>query len=385
MGSPARFLASRNTFWRSLIFAVLLLSIILITVRPSYDHVSRIQQSLPSLKMNSHIELDCGANSTHLKELKEKYGLDDKIQYAKRYIRYIRQPIERASMTKVNQELFPDPFDTIDITNPPLHGSCEAPLEVPVTNSAYPETVDASPLLFGISTTYKRLTDPKISPMKEWSHWLTDGKGKSNGAGLVLLLIGASDSELEKAEKMLRSLGIDAKVSHIDEDMPMAERYLTIIPTLYNSASRIDRKWLIACDDDTFFPSLHALLAKLSTYDHNQDLYIGTLSEDVNNIARHGSQAFGGAGVFFSVPLAAKVTALYPQCRTEEKIKEADSGWGPQGDILLRKCIYEHTEVRLTMLRELHQLDLYGDPSGFYESGLHMYSLHHYKGGMWHR
>jgi hypothetical protein len=36
------------------------------------------------------------------------------------------------------------------------------------------------------------------------------------------------------------------------------------------------------------------------------------------------------------------------------------------------------------MMPELHQLDVTGDPSGFYESGISPLSLHHFKGGMWH-
>jgi hypothetical protein len=32
----------------------------------------------------------------------------------------------------------------------------------------------------------------------------------------------------------------------------------------------------------------------------------------------------------------------------------------------------------------LWQLDLFGDPSGFYESGIAPLSLHHYRGGGWH-
>jgi len=88
--------------------------------------------------------------------------------------------------------------------------------------------------------------------------------------------------------------------------------------------------------------------------------------------------------VFFSIPLAAQITNYFPQCSTKQKLHEANSGWGSQGDILLRNCIYENTEVRLTIVRDLWQLDILGDPSGFYESGLKPLSLHHFKGGMWH-
>lgn len=139
------------------------------------------------------------------------------------------------------------------------------------------------------------------------------------------------------------------------------------------------------CDDDTFFPNMDALIKKMATYDANEDLYIGKLSEDAGSLARHGSQAYGGAGVFFSIPLAATITDLFHQCSTKKKVEEANSGWGSQGDILLRKCVYENTEVRLTVLHDIWQLDIVGDPSGFYESGIRPLSLHHFKGGMWHK
>lgn len=383
----ARPMSLRSPVTRALLLALFLIALLTILVQPS-EHVQRLQQHLPSLPTlkaaPAPFTPTCEMNSTDLLALQERYGFDDTIQYAKRYVQYRPQDIERSSMTKVKGELLPDSFETIDVHSPPAVAACAAPLELPVPLPRFPETVDASDFLFGISTTYKRLTDAKIGPVQEWSHWLTDGNGKSNGAGLVLLLVDATDAEIDHASKMIRKLGIDVKVHHSDSTVAMAERYLSLLPTLYNHPTRNDRKWLVMCDDDTFFPYMHALIDKFATYDHTNDLYIGTLSEDINNVQRHGSQAFGGAGVFFSVPLAAKVTALFPECRTADKLAEANSGWGPQGDILIRKCIYEHTDVRLTMLHDLWQLDLYGDPSGFYESGLKPLSLHHYKGGMWH-
>jgi Protein of unknown function, DUF604 len=282
-------------------------------------------------------------------------------------------------------DLFPRGFDEVDIRNPPRKTTCLEPIDVPVSRSLSPNTVNASDLLFGISTTYKRLTDEEISPAHEWAHWLTDGHGKSNGAGLVLHLIDATADELEEARQTMTSMGIDVKVYASDSSIEMAKRYLSLLPSLLHDTSRPNRKFLVMCDDDTFYPSMHSLLHKLSQYDHTTDLYIGTLSEDINNIQRHGSQAFGGAGVFFSIPLAEKVGEKFDECSTIEKIEQSNSGWGPQGDILLRKCIYENTETTLTLLRELHQLDIQGDPAGFYEAGLAPLSLHHFKGGMWHK
>jgi hypothetical protein len=289
----SRFFNLRNPFFRALLLAILILTIISVSsVRPSAEHLEQLQQHLPNMPKlaQSPIKPDCSINSTHLLTLQEKFDFDDRLQYAKRYIRYKPQAIERPSITKLNQELFPNNMEMIEIHNPPHLSTCPEPLEVPVARSPYPETVDASDLLFGISTTWKRLSDPEIGSMQEWSHWLTNGKGKSNGAGLVLLLVDATDQEIEAASKQLHALGIDAKVQHSDSNTIMAERYLSLLPTLYNHPSRTNRKWLVMCDDDTFFPYMHSLLAKLATYNHEQDLYVGTLSEDVNNVQRHGSQ-----------------------------------------------------------------------------------------------
>ena len=320
-----------------------------------------------------------------LQALQQNYELGDIIEYGRRYVRFNRQDITRKSITKVDAELFPKGFDEIDIRNPPLATTCLKPFEVNVSRSSRPDTVNASDLLFGISTTYGRLTDPVTSPIKEWAHWLTDGSGKSNGAGLILRLVDASPEELDEAALQMKAVGIDVKVYAADSSIEMAKRYLSLLPDLYNDDSRERRKYLAMGDDDTFYPSMQALLDRLSEFDHTVDLYLGALSEDINNVQRHGSQAFGGAGVFFSVPLAGKIANHFEECSTQEKIDQSNTGWGPQGDVLLRRCLFEHSEVTLTMIRELHQLDIMGDPAGFYEAGLQPLSLHHFKGGIWHR
>ncbi|KAG0645978.1 hypothetical protein D0Z07_7704 [Hyphodiscus hymeniophilus] len=386
MTSNPKILNPRSPFARVVLLTAFCLVFLIVTLRSTTDHVRRITNQLDHVQNVQELSVapDCSMNTTHLQSLQHKYGLTDRIEYGRRYVRFHRQDIQRKGLTTVNEDLFPTAFDAIDIQNPPSTTTCLKPLEVAVPRSPYPRTVDASDLLFGISTTYGRLIDPRTSPLKEWAHWLTDGRGNSNGAGLILRLVDASESELEDTRRTMGSMGIDVKVYLSNSATHMAQRYLSLLPALYNDPSRKHRKWLAMCDDDTFFPSMHALLDRLSTFDHHSDLYIGTLSEDINNIQRHGSQAFGGAGVFFSLHTASVITKLHDSCSTDQKLQESNTGWGPQGDILLRKCIYENTEIRLTMLRDLHQLDLQGDPSGFYEAGLAPLSLHHFKGGSWH-
>jgi hypothetical protein len=396
LSSQTKLFHPRNTFMRMVFLSVFCLIAIALTLRPpSAEHIHKFKQQLGYDKQQAaqnakatpegtvHLPPDCSFNDTHIQRLQMRYDLTDKIEYARRQIRYVPQDIQRKTLTKIDDDLFPEDFDDVDLRHPPSDISCLKEMELPVRKSPLPGTADARDFLFGVSTTYKRLTDPKTSPMLEWAHWLTDGNGKSNGGGLILRLVDAADDQLEEARKRISSLGIDVKVYHSDSSIEMAQRYLSLLPTLYNDSSRKNRKWLVMCDDDTFFPSMNALVQRFSEYNYKSDLYIGTFSEDISNIKRHGSQAFGGAGVFFSIHLAGVITDIYDDCITPKKIKESDTGWGPQGDILLRKCIYEHTEIRLTLLRDLHQLDIVGDPAGFYESGVAPLSLHHFKGGIW--
>ena len=396
LSSPPKCFHPRNTFMRLVVLSIFCTVGVLLTLRPAttehihkfkhqlgYEKQQQVQDARTDKEVHVHQPPDCSLNHTHLQNLQMRYDLTDKIEYARRQLRYVPQDIQRKSVTKIDDDLFPEDFNDIDLKHPVSDITCLKEMELPVPKSPFPGTTDARDFLFGVSTTYKRLTDSKTSPMLEWAHWLTDGHGKSNGGGLILRLVDASDEQLEEATKRISSLGIDVKVYHSDSSIEMAQRYLSLLPTLYNDSSRKNRKWLVMCDDDTFFPSMRALVDRFAEYNHKSDLYIGTFSEDISNIQRHGSQAFGGAGVFFSVHMAGVVTDLYDDCITPQKIKEADTGWGPQGDILLRKCIYEHTEIRLTLLRDLHQLDIVGDPAGFYESGIAPLSLHHFKGGIW--
>jgi hypothetical protein len=334
--------------------------------------------------------MSCDIDNEHLRSVKDRYGLDEKFQYLKRYVRFTRtEGLKRKSMNKVPGNLLEGSFKTVDVNTKYGPEQCGTPLEVEVPHSGLPSTVNASDFMFGVSTTYKRFMDPNTTPINEWIFWLTDSHfngngGHSNGGKLLLMLLDASDEELQEVANLLGDVGIDVDVYHSDSSVEMAVRYLTLVPTLYTHADAHKKKWLVTCDDDTFFPNMHALIRKFEQYDHTREMYIGTLSEDVGAIERHGSQAFGGAGVFLSLPMAEKLTKLYRECISEQKILESNSGWGPQGDILMRKCIYENTETRLTNLWDLWQLDFYGDPAGFYEWGIQPLSVHHYRGGGWH-
>ncbi|OAQ58879.1 glycosyltransferase family 31 protein [Pochonia chlamydosporia 170] len=336
--------------------------------------------------ISSNFNINCSVDIPHLQKIRQKYNLDERFQYMKRYVRFTRtEGLERKRMTKISHNLLNGAFKTVDMNKQYGQDACENPLEVQVPASGLPSAVNASDFMFGVSTTFKRFMDSETTPINEWIYWLTDSRGHSNGGKLVLMLLDASDDELQEVANLLGDVGIDVDVYHSDSSLEMAVRYLSLVPTLYTHPDAKKKKWLVTCDDDTFFPSMHELIDKMGKYDHTREMYIGTLSEDTGAIERHGSQAFGGGGVFLSVPLAEKLTELFGSCTTEQKVLESNSGWGPQGDIILRKCIYENTDTRLTTFWDLWQLDIFGHPAGFYEWGIKPLSLHHYRGGGWHK
>lgn len=321
-------------------------------------------------------------DASHLADIKRRYAIEDQLDYYVRTVSFRRnQALGRKGMTVIPQAFLDPDMTPVDITNQHDGGAVDAggsgPIQVEVPVSGLPSTVDASQFLFGISTTFERLHESSSEVIADWKYWLTDGRGATNGAKLFLQLSDVSEDELRDTRKLLRDAGIDANVDH-SGDEHMAVRYINLVPHLYRQADSQGKKWLVLCDDDTFFPSMHGLVESLDSFDHSRELYIGTLSEDVAAVERHGSQAFGGAGVFLSMPMAKRITESISSCAS--KVEEA--GW--QGDKLLRNCIYENSSSRLVLLPELWQLDFRGDPSGFYEWGHKPLSLHHYRGGGWH-
>ncbi|KAH7310759.1 hypothetical protein B0I35DRAFT_439649 [Stachybotrys elegans] len=335
--------------------------------------------------------LDCKIDAQKLSDIKARYEMGDQIEYLKRYVQFTRTPIARHSYTRLDQKLLPgsaaqDGFRVLDLSTMESHDEkCEDPLQVSVPESKFPADADLSDFLFAISTTFDRLRDP--TTIREWAYWLTDGHGRSNGGKLLLRLRDAAESELTDTARRLDELGIDAEVSGWGSahNQEMAVSYVGQVPFMFSHASSSERKWFVLCDDDTFFTAASALAARFKEFDHTKPLYIGTLSEDMVAVRTHGSQAFGGGGVFLSRPLVKTIFSVYESCVTPEKVQESNSGWGAQGDILLRKCIYENTDIRLTHLPQLWQLDLAGDATGFYESGIKPFSVHHFKSGeLWH-
>lgn len=122
-------------------------------------------------------------------------------------------------------------------------------------------------------------------------------------------------------------------------------------------------KCLIAIDDDTFIPSMPELLKALRPYDPTQRHYRDALSENALQVKKNAYMTFGGAGVIFSEPLLEAMQLNFDSCK-ELALTIAE------GDILLDKCVHISTNTTLELLNGLHQLEFFGDVSGWYKAGI---------------
>jgi hypothetical protein len=302
------------------------------------------------------------------------------IRYAHRDI--IVKPIpglKRASFSKVDAPLFPD-FQTIDLTKDSTVElrHCESPLALEVP--AYvKDSGDASHVIFGISTTLKRLDDS----IPQLLRWLPNTHAKL----LVIVIeseqvgeaegvehkdaIAADASQKEDLQSKMRTLGMDVTlVEPLGLQDMFSLKYFSLIKIMYDNRNG-NTEWISLLDDDTFIPSMPAVLSMLKKYDAKKQHYIGGLSEDWWSVTHYGMMGFGGAGVFLSIALGEAMTNNYQLC--------TDTSWANAGDIRVLECIYQVTETKLTNERGLHQVDIHGDISGLYESGSMPLSLHHWK------
>ncbi|KAF4633394.1 hypothetical protein G7Y89_g4728 [Cudoniella acicularis] len=352
--------------WLAVVFVVLVF----------YFHPDFSGSSFTSSSSPFGGELDTTA---WVKQVLQLHSIGPKITYAARTIQYIPDAKERLPISEIDHDLFPDKFQEITTMS---KGALPVgkTLHVHVKQLSRPDDVDASSLIFGVSTTFDRFNDDRTGPINEWVRWLTDGKGRSNGAGLILALYNTTQTEIDHAGERLAAAGINATVVPSNPSLDMPGRYVDLVQMLYNHPTRKQRKYFALVDDDTFFPCMSELLRTLFQYDYKKPYYIGTFTERVDwMLSNHAPMAYGGGGIFLTAPVAREIVKL--PCLQKDDDGTYVMG-GDQGDRLLYNCLHQNTEIALTYLPLLHQLDHYGDPSGFYENGRQPLSLHHYKS--WH-
>jgi hypothetical protein len=286
---------------------------------------------------------------------------------------------KRASITKVAASLFPD-FQTIDLTDDPKIElqHCAKPLVLDVPAFAEAPS-DASHLIFGISTTLRRLDES----IPQLLRWLPGTHAKLFVIVIESERVGATEGQEEtpaikadpkqkdELQSRMRGLGMDATLfDPLALQDIFSEKYFSLVKIMYDNRNE-KTQWVNLVDDDTFFPSMPAVVSMLGRYDPSEQHYIGGLSEDWWSVTKYGMMGFGGAGVFLSVTLAEVLASNYQLCK--------ETSYANAGDIRVMECIHLLTDTKLTSQRNLHQVDLDGDLSGIYESGRLPLSLHHWK------
>lgn len=240
-------------------------------------------------------------------------------------------------------------------------------IEVPSISPSTPDNTHT--LMLGTATFLSRLEES----LPEMAHWLANKDTK-----ILVILRDERPEErqmqtvIDKANDLGIAVFLVADASMTGE----AQSNFGLATHLYTHLSH-DTRWVGIIDDDTFFPSLPRLLEALEPYDPALPWYIGGLTERHLGVSTEGFKAWGGAGIFLSVPLLTLLAQNHDECMSMS---------GTWGDALWRDCIFNITSptVGLTPLKGLNQLDMFGDLSGWYESGFEMtpLSLHHWKS--WH-
>lgn len=215
---------------------------------------------------------------------------------------------------------------------------------------------DASHILFGVATSLERLD----GSLDAFAHW-------AGGTNTRILAVIEPHPDASLVEHRARKLGFTLTI--IQSDAEYLDRYFSLVRAFFQHRDE-NTLWAAFIDDDTFFPSMSNLVSRLGSYDAGKPQYIGGISEDFGQMYNWGYMAYGGAGIFISMPLLDELDRFYDACNAAKVT----------GDRRLARCIYAHTTTKLTWEPGLHQLDLHGDASGFYESGRPLpLSLHHWK------
>ena len=262
--------------------------------------------------------------------------VDGSVMYARQQI--IVKPktdLERQSVTVLDQPLFPKLQEIDWLGNPEARLSgCQDPivLEVPAFER---KPIDASHILFGISTTVERL-DNSIQYLERWI--------ANTGARLYVVVIGPEEKspdaqKMKEVESKMHDLGIKVTIS---EPLSMndvgSQRYFSLTRLMWSNRDD-NTRWITLIDDDTFFPSMPSLLGMLGQYDPRKEWYLGGLSEEWWSVARYGLMAFGGAGVFLSIAMAETIDANYDDCRSR-----SDTGSGDVGTSFFECAPYAPTD-----------------------------------------
>ncbi|BGP56139.1 hypothetical protein JCM8202v2_003750 [Rhodotorula sphaerocarpa] len=251
-----------------------------------------------------------------------------------------------------------------------------------------------SKVMFGMSTPPDRV----LWNLPVWSQWLpkfsnapldTSDPAATSELPLVLVLMPEPNpteaARSREAVEEASTLGMYVEMRPREADR-FETRYFALAEEMWIEAERREQKegvrteWFIFADDDTFYPDFASLTRLLTKYDPDEEWLIGTLSEAQKQVAQWGHIAYGGAGIILSRRVVEKMNAsgVWEGC-----LRKYGASFG--GDAMITHCAADamdrDVKEALTLEPTLHQLDIRGDGTGFFQSGFLFTSIHHW--GSW--
>ncbi|QPG94914.1 hypothetical protein C2857_007295 [Epichloe festucae Fl1] len=329
---------------------------------------------------------DGSPEEEYLERLVDIYGLTNYTKWQAWRILSSEQSLDVEPITDIHADFQPhsDTPKVIDVNNPRASDlRTSRRMELPIHSSPAQNKMHGSGFLFGVSTSYGRIADRDWAILRAWKRWLTNGNGSSNGAGLVLMLDNASSEQLDEIAEVLRDAGIDAHVKSTAKPTSKVRRYYDMIRVLKTygaalAASGQAKQWFGVVDDTIFFPSLTYLRERLSTYNANDQLYIGIPSErsdwqqDGESVTTYG----GGA-----IILSQRVVSLMPKLPCLKLDNPGPSFGAKKWDVVLKKCVKKEAGIDMHVMPAFyspHDVD-YRPHLESHETGMRPLLLHDYQ------
>ena len=253
-------------------------------------------------------------------------------------------------------------FEEVSLADQDILGPevCTPPFVLPLPRPQ--QRINAPHLIFGVATVVDRLR----SSIEQFAHW-----AGFTGVRIFAVIEPCDYGSILDVQSRAAELGINLDIT--TSDLEFTDRYYSLTRVLYeNRDARTE--WAVFVDDDTFILSINAIVAYLAEFDTSKPHYLGGLSENMGHVQGFGIMAYGGGGIFISLPLLAEMDALYDDCSKDHI----------PGDMRIANCINENTNTKFLSNPSIHQLDFRGDASGFFESGRPQpLTIHHWKSWFW--
>ncbi|PNY27864.1 Uncharacterized protein TCAP_02209 [Tolypocladium capitatum] len=352
------FIKGPHVRFRNILITVFLVFIFFYTTRYSQQR----QRGAILVDLDEDVDVgdgDVSPEEEYLERLIDTHRLTKKTKWQAWRIQPSERDEEESSMTDVHVNFESQAQRVIDVWEPSradLHAA--KMLALPIRRGARIEETDASDFLFGISTSYERVADRDWAVFRAWQRWLTKGKKRSNGAGLVLMLDRATDEQQYKVDQMLRDAGIDAYITTTDEPLSKAWRYYELVRILKTysatlAASGQRKRWYGIVEDTVFFPGLSYLRARLAAYDPSEPLYIGLPSERLDwHEDGDGITTSGGGAVLLTREAVAAITEL--PCLEVDDLEPELPLRPRKWDALLKECLKKHAGLDIHVVPGLY-------------------------------